>query len=880
MLHGPHRYKARRRCATSRQKLSSRVQTPVKHSILTPLATFWRIHINALIADPARSTLAALGVAIGVTVLVAVTILASEVQRPFDAYGPALTGAASNTVTQITPQVLGRLPETAVSEIKAIKGVQAAVPVVSGLTEMVSNKGHAGVFVIGSTCEVELLVGDFNCTSLSQLPPEPGAGIPLTLTPKLARILGVAPGDTVRIPGLPDNSAHVGWIAKDSDVLNTLNAGFVVLTPDIATSQGFIGSAGFLSNVFVTSMTDAVRGPIAQRVGDFATVGPPKAQMPTGLLTVTQSLSTLSAAGLVIGVLIAVITVLLAIEDRRSTMGTVGALGMTGRQTFVGLLGEGAILGIVGGVIAIPFGMLLGQYLTNLFGSTMLSGTGAQIESVWSGGFVALSVLGGLACGILAVLSPARSITREGPLASMQARGGPTKLRIVPPWLAALGLLLATGTVLLLIRMQEGRIPASFAQVGFFLGVLGTILIGMAIAQPLARRLAIPFERLRAAEGTLLRSDLARFPILFAAAATTLAIGAAIAIGFASAQSLGARSAVNSYHEHMPTTVLASPEGIFEQRDSPLSPSVIAALDGTSGLANTERAVRSRAQIPTTDNPQIVVGIDGPSFLTKGFIAVHGNADQMWSDLQHGSIALSKIAAGRLNVATGDSVELQTPRGMRRFNVAGIFSIAFPDNTASGNWILATKQLGSDVWGAELVQAAYDYPSVKASAAGRKTLASAESDLVIDDLATYEQHVTAAWARTFRPFTVTGYVIMFAAAIAVLNMFLLGLLQRRRERAVLRAIGMPDATERRAMFFQAILLAAVAILLGIASGLYFTWIQSITSPVFLGFQIQWGIIWRPIVLGAATIAFMSFLGLIIPLIHSGQLDVVSALRDE
>ena len=55
---------------------------------------------------------------------------------------------------------------------------------------------------------------------------------------------------------------------------------------------------------------------------------------------------------------------------------------------------------------------------------------------------------------------------------------------------------------------------------------------------------------------------------------------------------------------------------------------------------------------------------------------------------------------------------------------------------------------------------------------------------------------TAGITRFLRPYTIAGYVVMAAAGLSVLNVFVLGLVQRWRERAGLRAIGMTAGQER------------------------------------------------------------------------------------
>ena len=118
----------------------------------TEWLSFRRIHLAALIGDWRRTLLSVIGVAVGVTVVLGVLILKSELTRPFDSFGPSLTHAADVGVVEVTPNVSGRLPNPTVDRLRAeVTGAEAVIPVVAGLTPVDMGGGRPW----GSLCSAD-----------------------------------------------------------------------------------------------------------------------------------------------------------------------------------------------------------------------------------------------------------------------------------------------------------------------------------------------------------------------------------------------------------------------------------------------------------------------------------------------------------------------------------------------------------------------------------------------------------------------------------------------------------------------------------------------------------------------------------------------------
>ena len=327
--------------------------------------SFRRIHLAALTADWRRTLLSVIGVAVGVTVVLGTLILKFELARPFDAFGPSLTHAADAGVVQVTPNVNGRLPIETVNRLRAeVSGAEAVIPVVAGLTPVdVAGESH-GFFLLGGSCQIELLVGSFDCEQRAHdQQPAAGPGAPLQIPTVIAQRHGLQLGDELHIPGLPPGSAHIGWMFPDFDRVEGINGGYVLLAPAMDVASSLLGSPGYATAAFVLPRQGAVVKDDVDRVIDgIATAGPPRPRQPAVFENATQSFNLNVLAGILIGFLVSVNTILLAVEDRRAVMGTIGAIGAKPKGLLVGMHGAGALVGVLGGLLGVPSGFLIGKY--------------------------------------------------------------------------------------------------------------------------------------------------------------------------------------------------------------------------------------------------------------------------------------------------------------------------------------------------------------------------------------------------------------------------------------------------------------------------------------------------------------------------------------
>jgi putative ABC transport system permease protein len=841
--------------------------------------SFRRIHLAALIADWRRTLLSVIGVALGVTVVLGVLVLKSELSRPFDSFGPSLTHAADIGVVEVSPNVSGRLPIGAVDRLRAeVAGAQAVIPVVAGLTPVDVAGGSHGFFLLGGSCQIEQLVGPFNCEQRARdIKPAVGPGLPLLMPAAIAQRHGVQLGDELSIPGLPPGSAHLGWTFPEFDRVAGINDGYVLMAPSTDVAATLLSAPGYVTAAFVLPRQGAdVTADVDRVTAGVATAAPPMPHVPAVFANSTQSLNLTALAGIIVGILIAVNTVLLAVEDRRAVMGTIGAMGAKPVGLFGGMLGEGAVVGLLGGLLGVPSGFLLGEYLVDRFGRSMLAGSGGSIAAHFTPNLIVIGAAAGIVCGILAMFGPATRLLRDGPLASMASAGGVQRARTIPVWPLIVGAGLLSAAVALLKIFERGSLPLSMGINGLTVGLCGVVLVTVWIAPRAAGQSSGLLTNVRPAVGRLLGADIRRYTLLFGLSAALLAESTSLAIGSYSMQLLGTEQIAAQKADRLPAALIISAQSVLDQRDGRIS-------DATFGLVTNAaggRSVSSRRQstISSGTSSRQVIGITPGDWYSQAVFQPTDACDGFWQGLRDGEVGLSEIAASRLGVAAGDTVDLPTVEGRKRYRVAGIFHPQMVNDAAVGDIVLVSEERARSDWAAARDQVAVAYPSSADATAHRGDFLGLGAGLFVYDNEQWRSVATTGITRFLQPITFAAYVVMAAAGLSVLNVFLLGLVQRKRERAALRAIGVTSGQEQAVIIANAGLLGFLVAALAVLGGIGLTYLWSLGSPVFYGTTIHWGVLSRPLQTGVAAVFGLVLSAAVYPVIHARRLETVEVLR--
>ncbi len=272
---------------------------------------------------------------------------------------------------------------------------------------------------------------------LSAFLTEPGAAL---LTRRTARALGVGVGDSldVVVEGVTRRLRAVALLEPEDEGRARALDGLVLT--DISTAQELLGQEGRLSRIDLKlpggEAGEAWLSRLRPLLPEGAEVVRPRArgnaveQMTRAFRT---NLTALSLLALVVGTFLIYNTMTFSVVQRREQLGRLRAVGITRGELFTLVLGEAAVLGVVGTVAGLLLGVLLGRGLVELVTRTLndlyftVSVRGLSLEP----STLAKGLLLGLGATLAAALLPAWEAARSAPAVTLRrstledvARGG------------------------------------------------------------------------------------------------------------------------------------------------------------------------------------------------------------------------------------------------------------------------------------------------------------------------------------------------------------------------------------------------------------------------------------------------------------------------
>jgi putative ABC transport system permease protein len=732
---------------------------------------------------PWQTWLTVLGVALGVGVVIAVDLANDSARRAFALSMESLTG-------RTTHQVVGPpdgFDESVYRTLRVDLGIRPSAPVVEGLVRVRGATYHLlGVdpfaerpFREGTG---ELPQGDFR-----RLLVEPDA---VLLGEPSARQLGIRAGDRLEV----ETAAGHRTLTVVGLLGGAQPAAFEgVLVADIATAQELLQRVGRLDRIDL--IADAA---VAAAVTAHLPPGlrlEPAAQRQAALVQMTEAfhvnLQAMGLLALLVGALLVYNTMTFAVLRRRPVLGTLRLLGVTRRQLFGRVLAESLLLGLVGSLFGLVLGIAVGSGLVRLVTRTIndlyfvLTVTSFQVSPL----LVVKGLLLGLVSTALAAAGPAIEAAGVEPQAARRRSTLERRHHQQVPWLAAAGALLFLAGGALALSPGRGLATAFSALFVLILGFSLTVpllVLGLSRALlPIASRLFGNVGRLalRAIDAGLSRTGVA-IAALCVAVAATVGVGIMIeSFRDTVARWLGQTLRADIY--------VSAPGTASNRLDGVLPAAVHERLQTLPGIAALGQG--RTVQVDGPDGPVLLLAIDPQRH--RGFDFKGAVAANLWEGLGAGTYVLvSEPFAWRRQVGVGDEVVLYTARGPRPFRVGAVFR----DYGTDRGLLVLARGVYARLWDDHGVSTigvflADGKDRGAALADVRAALADLDQPVLVRANREIREQSLAIFDRTF---AITGVLRLLAIGVAfvgVLSALLALQLERARDHAVLRALGITPA---------------------------------------------------------------------------------------
>ena len=761
---------------------------------------------------PGQALLMLLGLSLSVAVVVAIDVSINSAQSAFADARRALSGAATHQIISDADPV----PQSLLAELRK-QGLRRSAPVIDLEAIHAADGRRLRLFGIDPMSELQMrpwLSGDAGNTDIEspgfrQLIGDVDGAL---IAAGMARQLGLAAGSTLNVRVDGHDLAFVVRGLMADEALPEAARDWIIL--DLAAAQRALGSNGYsridLQIDQVTAESIARTLPAGLRL--LATT-----EQDTQLASMSRAfeinLKALSLLALLVGLFVVFQTLSFLTLRRGAMIGLWRALGVGRRLLAALLLAEAALTGLIAALIGMALGILLGRLL--LLG---IDGTYAELYGRGASGGLSispwllakaagLSMLGALFAVTLPLLDMLRlsTLSALGRARSSALEDNPQTRRVRGLALPAL-LLFALGVALLKLGPENlsNAFVALFICLIAALGLVPWLAYGvlLGLERVLGQARVLPQWLLAGSRRGLGRTGIAL-------AALSLAIATVIGM---SSMIHSFRSAVSQWIDRsLQADVYVSARG-----RGALPPDLIetaAALPGVRQLSQTRRSQRM-----LDSGPIDVVGLSLPIEARDGFDWIAADPDMVWQQFAAGEALISEPLATRLKLQLGDSLDLPGAEGLAPVRVAAIYR-----DYASSQGVLT---LALDHYQSRFADMAVgaiglyaDADSVAALTRNLEALSADQPGVQVVSAESIRERTLAVFARTFAVTDLLRLLAGLIAVVAVVGALSALAIERQREFALLRSLGLSGSSLLRLQWLQASLLGLMAGLLALPIGI-------------------------------------------------------------
>ncbi|NSW52226.1 MAG: FtsX-like permease family protein [Anaerolineae bacterium] len=846
---------------------------------------------------PLRTVLSLLGIVFGVAAMVSINAANTSAMN-------ALTNLFENTSGKVDLIILPSggtgnvLPEQLLNSVSRMAGVRHAAPVIKETSALaadaVSNEiglsfagfDAGGLAVHGIDPDLEKLVRVYQLVEGQFVTPG-RADNQWMFVDTYAEENDLSVGDSVDImtPNGTESITIAGLFAKEGAGLVN-NGAFAVA--NLETMQQLFDRGGELDQIDLivdeqyesAQALEDFRALLQDRLGSRYSVVYPASQ---GQKTVQMlsnyqiGLNFLSGIALFVGVYLIYNAFNMTVIERTRELGMLRTIGMSRKQIIWQMVSEALILGVAGSAAGIGLGLLMADGISKLMARLLNMSVDQMVIPL---GTVVTSFLIGVVVTVVAALVPALQAGKISPMAAVRIRG-----QSKPSWMMVHGwkpglMILFTAAILLLwnpFRNDPRFILGSMTVLLLFLGLTLSIPASIPFWDRLMRK---GLQWVYGSPGSLGSRNIDRSRLR-----TTITIGALL-VGISMV--IVVRGMTESFIADLEVWLQAYLGGdIYVNAAVPLRATVGNQLMGVEGVqaAAAIRYFPVEWVQPDGTTESITFMAVEPAMYTRvtGFVFSQKSTDPVAATARLASgqtIFISSVLAEKYNLAEGNIIHLRTRKGYQPFTIGAVV-VDFYENgqIITGAWsdmrqffhindantFLIQSEQGSDIKNvADRIEKTY----------GKRYQLAIEVNKSLRDRA------FSLLDQAFFMFDVLAVISILVASLGVVNTLTMSVIERRREIAMLRAIGFTRRQVLQMILSEAAVMGVAGGVMGLVVGVILTRLFLLGMTAMSGYKLEFILPLQGIITTMVIALVIAQAAALLPAMRAVRTNLLESIRFE
>ena len=831
--------------------------------------------LRPIVREKLRTLITVFGIAVGVAVVVAIALANQSALRAFRESVDAVSGRANYEIASDSG-----LDETLLFKLQPFwrRGVRFA-PVID--IDGIVQPQQIPIRILAVDLLSDIHFRDYRYAQIQAAYVNLFKDDAIILPATFARDRGLRLGSPIEMNVLGhETTMIVRGILEARGPATAFNGSIGIA--DIATAQKRFGMLGRLTRIDLLLPDDKLIPDIQRMIPAGARLERPSRRnerVEKMLRAFRVNLFALAGVALLVGMFLVYNTVLISILRRRKDVGVLKTLGASPKQVFVAFLVEGLLFGAVGSAAGIALGDALAFAILRTISRTVNElYVVSQPESIaLTPTIVAAGALVGMLLSLVSAIQPSLEAARVRPNLLIQSGLQQRVQRVRRRTLIVAALLcFVAGAAITLLPPIKGIAVGGYVAVLFV--VIGFSLLAPPIVVVATTWLATPLRALFGTIGQLapasIRASLRRTAVATAAlaVATGMMIAVALMVG-------SFRETVRVWvNQTVSSDLWLRPAKMLSNADAALFPPQIG--DDLKRVPFIAAIDRIRGHDVVYGDSLIAVG-SGDLAVARRFgdlpmITPRSAAKALDDAIRLNGVLVSESFSLKFNKRVGDVIELP-----QRFPITGIYR----DYSSDRGTVVMDRALYVSAFHDDAINTVIIFLKPGVSLERARAQLEMTFGPKYHAFTVTNREIRTAVMRIFdQTFVITYALLAVAIVVAVLgiiNTLTALILERTRELALLRVVGMTIGEVRQMIVIESAILGLVSTAIGIAMGYALSWILIyVINKQSFGWTIEFHTPVRIIVASCAVTLVAAALAGLAPARVAGRIDLASAIKTE